>query len=314
MGYGERDFGVHPRRSGSFAVIEGRAPVAGVDYPQDADDFATMFDSDAQCRALIERLRYPNGFDCERCHSRDEPWRSGTGLIACQHCRQPIPLTQGTIFHGTHVPLKRWFALMWEMTSCDGAMTDARAQELLGVADERTAREHADRVRNAMARPEAENVMSGVVHVGVSRLEMEGMNAVVALAVKTDGRGHTRVRLQHLRRVKSDALVRFVEREVAIGSQVCTSGLKGFASLRAAGFEHRVSSSPEVRHIASLLELWLWCRPPRDASMLQSQLDEFSFRHNRQSYPPGLLFYRLAILAAMSDDPRAAFTGYRDAV
>ncbi len=293
-----------PTRSGSFSAMSGRQPRPGVDYPSDDAEFTTMCAGERECRQLIERLRYPAGFDCEACGSREAPWRSGTGLIACVRCRQPVQLTAGTIFHGSCVPLKRWLSLMWEMTARDGVDLE-RAKALLGVSEDAVAREHLGRVRQAMARPSLDNPLGGVVTLSVARLVVDDMPRVVALAIQ-DGGDRARVRLRHLRRVKSGALLRFAQEVIEPGTQVRTSGLRGFAELEKAGFAHRVVASPEPQRLSSLLELWLWSRVPSGERLLQPYLDEFAFRYDRRVYPPGLLFYRLALLAAKADDPRAA--------
>ena len=87
------------------------------DYPGNLLEFEQRFQSDAQCRAYLEKLRWPNGFVCPGC-GEARGWPTGReGLWECAACHRQTTVTAGTIFDGTRKPLRLWFLAMWFITS-----------------------------------------------------------------------------------------------------------------------------------------------------------------------------------------------------
>lgn len=73
-------------------------------------DIATRFSTDEKCRELLERLRWPSGPECPRCHTH-ELTRISTNkkLLWCADCKYTFTVTAGTIFNDSHLPLETWF-------------------------------------------------------------------------------------------------------------------------------------------------------------------------------------------------------------
>jgi hypothetical protein len=292
-----------PQISGSFAISDERRPIAGVNFPTDADEAARMFGDDARCLVFMEALRYPRGFVCRKCSVRAEPWRSGTGIIACRDCRAPVQLKAESLFAGSHISLRRWFRLLWAVCDGEAGVSAQVAQDILEVGGE-TAAAHLAQLRAVMARETAKHPLSGVVHVAGTRLTLDDEEPIVAIALRDEGdRGRLRVR--HLPQVTTDAMTRFVVDGVARGSLVHTPPRRGFAGLARAGFGHRIGVSPALKGVASLLRLWLWNAPDAQGAHLQAALDEFCFRYDRRHYQRGLLFHRMAILAVVPEQTSA---------
>ena len=67
-------------------------------------DITSAFDSGDRCRELLERLRWPNGPECSRCHTH-ELARLSAKLFYCKECDYQFTVTSGTIFHDSHLPL-----------------------------------------------------------------------------------------------------------------------------------------------------------------------------------------------------------------
>ncbi len=266
-------------------------------------------------RQFIERLRFPRGFVCSHCGEKDEPWRSGTGLLACVTCRHPTPLTAGTLFEGSPVSLQRWLRLLWEAADHEGGLSVASAQRELRLHDTDSATRVLERIRHMMAAC-SQAMLSRSVQVGITRLALAGGGVgsgvgsgrpVIAMALGTEGLGKQRVRLRALGAVSSREVARFVIDHVEEGSRVCTNPWRGFKAIGSAGYLHHVTGDSataldgEIARLSSLLELWLWSSADVSADNLQACLHDFSFRYNRREYPKGLLFYRLLILAVTVD-------------
>jgi hypothetical protein len=301
-----------PKRSGSFAIVESRVPVAGHDYPADLASFMRMFATEGACRAYVEQLRFPAGFVCSACGDRSEPWRSGTGLLGCRACRAPLAITDGMIFHGSTVPLRRWLRVLWEAAQREACLSVVGVQRVTGVGVEAAA-DVLDRVRRLMATP-PQRPLSREVVVSTTRLELGDRadeRPTVVLVFGEEG-GKPRARMRLLARGHAREIARFVLDNVERGSAVLTAPWRGFTALAAAGFRHRTFDPDDAvaqqraEQVWSLLKLWLWNPPEMDAHALQGCLDDFTFRFNRREYPKGLLFYRLMMLAAAPESPPEA--------
>jgi hypothetical protein len=71
-------------------------------------DVVELFDTDEKCRELLERLRWPNGPECPRCHTQILA-RLDARLLYCKECDYQFSVTVGSIFHDSHLPLTKWF-------------------------------------------------------------------------------------------------------------------------------------------------------------------------------------------------------------
>jgi hypothetical protein len=309
--------GFVPPRSGSFRIIEARLPVAGVDFPRTRAQLEEMFPSDAACHAYLERLRWPRGFVCLSCEAKGEPWRSGTGLLACGSCRSLVAVTHGSIFHGAAIPLRRWFRAIWEVTEREAGTSVAAIQRVLELREITTAQRCLDALRAAMTLP-TRRKLRGSVEVAKALVEVSHRGVLgrpstqrvqLILAVERGVGDIGQVRARYLRRVDSPEAFDFVRENVTVGSEIVTLACPSYAMLAHAGYNHRTaiktppggppSSMPQVEQVAALLRLWLWSAPDVTTQSLQGCAHEFTFRFNRRWYPRGLLFYRLMILSAL---------------
>jgi transposase-like protein len=72
-------------------------------------DLTQMFSTDEQCRALLVKLRWPNGVECLRCKSKNIFELVSYSKFECKECLYQFSVTTQTIFHDTHLPLDTWF-------------------------------------------------------------------------------------------------------------------------------------------------------------------------------------------------------------
>ena len=67
--------------------------------------FREAYGTEAKCRAVVEKLRWPGGFVCPLCGGREGKWLRTRPKIQCRACRHQVSLTAGTVFHATKLPL-----------------------------------------------------------------------------------------------------------------------------------------------------------------------------------------------------------------
>lgn len=302
---------------------ERRGPSAGVDYPGTYQQVLEWFPDDASCIAYLEQLRWPDGFACPHCQSRNA-WRvSRRRMWMCADCTKQTSVTSGTIFHRSHTPLSVWFAAIWYVCATKNGVSAASLQQILGFGSYETAWAWMHKLRRAMVRPDRE-LLTGTVELDESMVggRTKGKAAAashkvpVMIAVEMPaGGGLGRIRLEHATAKNTDQLVSFAHRVLAPGSHIRTDGQRTFRQLAAQGFTHEyhvVSTSekpahefmPGVHLVASLLKRWIAGTLHHGIAkrQLDYYLDEFTFRFNRRrSTARGLLFYRLLQQAVRTD-------------
>ena len=299
-------------------------PVAGIDYPRNFEEFNRWFTDEAACRSYIFRVRWHNGYQCQRCGCKRPPWVTSRGYLHCQKCQREISITAGTVFERTRRPLRTWFLAMWLVTGQKQGASALGLQRVLGLGSYQTAWTWVHKLRHAMVRPgrerlrgrvEVDETYVGGPEQGRKRGRGTENKEIVVIAVEIHSpKGFGRVRMQRVPDVSGGSLVPFVCDVVESGSEIITDGWRGYNNLAKHGYEHSKTvlsetgdpahvAMPGVHRIASLLKRWLLCTHQGAVSgkHLDYYLDEYTFRFNRRtSGSRGMLFYRLMEQAVMT--------------
>jgi len=310
-------------------------------YPSNWVEFQDWFATEESCAGYLEHLRWPQGFCCPSCGAIDEPTRATRGRLICRSCRHQSSVTAGTVFDKTRTPLRVWFAAAWYITNQKQGVSALGLQRVLGLNSCHTAWTMLHRFRRAMVRPDRD-LLSGIVEVdkvflALSRKDKENPRApgskshnrshLVAIAVAIevhDPKGFGRIRLHRIAAPTIDAIVPFVQGNIASGSTVRTDGSAIYATLKDAGFKHdphvilgsKVPAHeplPGVHRIAALIKRWFLGthQGAVDPRHVDYYLDEFTFRFNRRkSGSRGMLFYRLIQQSVVA--PPATYANIRD--
>ncbi len=275
-------------------------------YPENLMEFEQRFSTDTACREYLSALRWSNGFHCQRCGGT-KAW-SVNGLFRCSDCRYTTSVLAGTIFQGTRKPLTIWFRAIWWVVGQKNGASAKGVQQILELGSYQTAWTWLHKLRRAMVRPERDLLTDTVevdeTYIGGEKPGKRGSGArgkaLVAVAVEDKGKnGMGRIRLSVIPNASQDALSDFVQKNVEVASTIITDDWSGYGSLVAAGFQHRVVPSHDLKivHLAiSLMKRWLGGTLQGAVSHehLSYYLDEYTFRFNRRKAKHrGLLFYRL---------------------
>jgi transposase-like protein len=284
------------------------------DYPQPVMAFRDQFRSEADCRAYLVRLRWPEGVRCPDCLAA-EVWPMQAPFYRCQRCGYDFTATAGTLFADTHKPLRVWFEAVWHITSQKSGVSALGLQRALGLGSYRTAWTWLHKLRRAMVRPGRDR-LAGIVEIDETFIggEVTGSRgrgalgkSLVLIAAQIDGRRLGRIRLQRIADASIRTLQPAIAQMVATGAEIHTDGWRAYGYLAKAGYTHRVIRAdtdtevggnllPHAHQVASLLKRWLLGthQGAVTADHLDYYLDEFTFRFNRRtSGSRGLLFHRL---------------------
>ncbi len=92
------------------------------------------FDTDEKCRMTLEKLRWPDGVRCIRCGSEKISRNYKRNQFECTPCGHHFSVTAGTIFHDSHLPLRKWFIAIYLLSESKKGMSALQLKRVLGVA------------------------------------------------------------------------------------------------------------------------------------------------------------------------------------
>jgi transposase-like protein len=108
-----------------------------------------QFSTDARCRELLNRLRWPNGPECPRCKTKKVSYMPDHGRFWCGECTYQFSVTAGTIFNDSHLPLQTWFIAVLLICEARKGMSANQLKRTIGVSY-KTAWYLCHRIRAAM--------------------------------------------------------------------------------------------------------------------------------------------------------------------
>lgn len=139
------------------------------------DDFQT----DDACREVLEKLRWPDGIECPRCHSKLIRNSYTRDQYDCAPCGYQFSVMAGTIFHDSHLPLKKWFVAIYLMVESTKGISANQMKRTLNVSY-KTAWYLCHRIRDAMTASAIEP-LTGTIEVDETYVggKTEGMDTAL---------------------------------------------------------------------------------------------------------------------------------------
>jgi len=302
------------------------------DYPKNFQEFITRFQTEDNCWSYLFAMRWPDGFFCPKCNCSCYSLTKRK-LFECNDCGHQTSMTAGTIFQGTRKSLLLWFHTIWWVSVQKTGVSASNFQDFMGFGSYETAWAWLHKLRRVMNRPERDKLTGNVevdeTFIGgeESGKKIDGKNKtgrgsdekiIVVVATECKGKQIGRVRFKCIDSASSENLMKFIEDNIAYGSNIITDGWSGYSPLsESKDYKHEkkiISGSnmeahellPHVHMVDSLLKRWmLGTHQGRVSSKhLEYYLDEYAFRFNRKlSKHRGKIFYRL-IQQAVATSPR----------
>ena len=213
-------------------------------------DFQKRYGTEGLCRAVVFKLRWPDGFQCPVCHGREHCVIRTRTVYQCNACRTQTSLTAGTIFANTKLELKVWFQAMYHMTQSKQGISSVELGRRLGVrqpiawamksklAQVMLEREDDDSKR-LIGRVEMDDAYLGGERSGGKRGRGAPGKWPFVAAVSTTPEGKpSKVKLRRVKRFTKKAIKALAEKTLDLGAQVYTDGLGCFTGIAAAGATH----------------------------------------------------------------------------
>jgi transposase-like protein len=97
-------------------------------------ELTESFPNEESCIKHLEALRWPKGIVCPFCASTRKFHRISRGNIyKCADCEKSFSVRKGTIFEESRLPLKKWFAAFWLVTSNRKGISSCQLSREIGV-------------------------------------------------------------------------------------------------------------------------------------------------------------------------------------
>ena len=101
------------------------------------------FPTQDDCIDYLERLRWQGSPECPHCESihvrrRREYTIGRIGRWNCHDCRSTFKVTHGTLFHGTKIPLQKWFLAITLMGNAKKSLSSHQLARDLGLKQKTT--------------------------------------------------------------------------------------------------------------------------------------------------------------------------------
>jgi len=186
-------------------------------------ELVDRFGDEDACRAYLEELRWPNGVACPRCGCESVSRVEKRHKYDCNSCRYQFSVTAGTLFHDSHLPLRKWFMATYLVCESKKGISANQLKRTLGVSY-KTAWYLCHRIRDAMG-DDPQPLLNGIVEVDetwiggkrrhVGRGYTENKSVVVG-AVQRDGEVRLKVIPAKDRAAIEDFLTAYTTRDAMI--------------------------------------------------------------------------------------------------
>ena len=262
-------------------------------------EWQRQFGTEEDCLNHLKQMRWPNGFVCPRCgcdHGYEVTTRN---TYECSQCHKQTSITADTLFHGSRIPLTKWFWAIYFLGSDKGSISALRLSKLIEV-NWRTARLILSKLRAAMGHRDSLYRLSGVIEiddalVGGRRKGKRGRGAEgktpVIVAVESKGKRAGFIAMQAVDSVCHDTVNKFVAKHLNEQQEVHTDALPALSIIDNTQ-QHEAKVTP-----SELVDEWLpWVHIAIgnfkifllgtfhgvSGQYLQEYLDEFCYRFNRR--------------------------------
>lgn len=276
-----------------------------------------------KCEAALVAWRWPKGFVCPNCGSKDHGIVGKRQLYLCHDCLKQTSLTAGTIFARTLLPLTKWFQGMYLLTQSKNSISTLELARQLGVRpDSASLMRH--KLMSVMAEREATRKLDGRVEMddavlGGEKSELEGgkrgrggpnkIPFVVAVATSDEGRPHALL-LHVVKRHDGDSIEAMAKAHLCATARVVSDGLACFRAVTRAGCVHEPVNVSKASDHGEKLACFRWANTVLGnlktaiAGTLKSvrpryayrYLAEFQYRFNRR-FDLAAMLDRLAYIA-----------------
>lgn len=274
-------------------------------------EFLEKYGTEEQCRQALYQLRWPAGYVCPECGNTTGCELKSRPIYQCHKCHHQTSLTAGSIFHGTKLPLKKWFLAIYLLTQRKKSTSALQLSREIGV-NYNTAWKLKHKLMQVMMEHQSEEKLSGRIEIDDAYLggEQPGKRGrgsrnkvpfVAAVETTQDGRP-MKIQLRRIRGFRGTEIAHYAKASLAAHSTVFSDGLYCFSAVTNAGCDHVAIVTGGGRKSAQL-STFKWVNTMlgnvKNALLgtfhairekhVPRYLAEFEYRFNRRFYLPAMI-------------------------
>jgi len=224
-------------------------------------DVAQVFATDEEAHEALLRARWPKGVRCVACDSDRISRVTSKGktgkvrrVLECLECGFQFTATSGTLFHDSHLPLRKWFMAIALICEAKKGLSALQLSRHLGV-QHKTAWYLNHRIREAMQDKDAKPLGSEGQVVEIDEVNIGGKKRNLGVKAGKDSKikvlgmveRNGRIRLKVIPDAKKASLQPAIEANVSPNARIATDGASVYATF-----------IPPERHAVGVHEDELW--------------------------------------------------------
>jgi ISXO2-like transposase domain/Transposase zinc-ribbon domain len=256
-------------------------------------EFQERFSDEDSCELYLIQWRWPAGYVCEACGSKEAWYMSARRSFECRYCHHQRSMTADTMFHASHTSLQEWFLALYLVTESKKGISALELAHHLGMKDSRRAARMKKRIQEAMTSRNEQYLLNGFVELDEAVFIENGENTNVLVAVSLEEEtGHPKyVRFRVVENMKAATLESAAVSVIDPSSDIATDAHPSHNNLGEHFNEHIPCKQEKPSDAAQYLP-WVHILisnakrfingTHHAVNHLQGYLEEFSWRFNRR--------------------------------
>ena len=127
-------------------------------------EYMERFSSEEKCAEYLIEKKWPQGFRCPKCGSKNAYYIKTRKKYQCKECKHQTSITAHTIMHRSHLPLMTWFTAIYFVARDKRGISAVSLAGKVDVCYE-TAWYMLVRIRKAMDMKEHEYMLEGTMEM-----------------------------------------------------------------------------------------------------------------------------------------------------
>ena len=257
-------------------------------------EFAERFPDEDACLTYLAALKWPSGFECERCGNSKCCDGARKHTRQCTKCKYQASPTSGTLFHKVKFPILKAFYILYYMSTSKKGIASTELSRKLALR-QKTCWLFQQKVMKAMA-SSGDHPLQGIVEVDETVVGGEEKNTrgrqnkakkLLVIGIERKGKGISRMYGKVISDGSSTSLKQLFDSHISSEACIRTDGWTGynpikkdFPYLYQENSGKKGENFKEMHRAIMMFKAWLR-GIHHSVKNLQAYIDEYTYRFNR---------------------------------
>lgn len=258
-------------------------------------EFQQLFPDDTACYDHLAKLKWPDGFICEKCGHNHCCKGKLERTRQCTKCGYQATPTSNTLFHKVKFPILKAFYIVYFIATNKQGISSTELSRKLGLG-QKTCWRFKQKVMKAMASSQQFPLMGKVevdeMVVGQQEEDTKGRQngdkKLVVVAIERTGKGISRMYARVIENASNKSLRPFFEDHIDPDAAIKSDKWKGYGPLQSeypnltqVESGKKGKNFPDMHRAIMMIKAWLR-GTHHSVEHLQGYLNEYCYRFNRQ--------------------------------